>query len=109
MAYSESLAQRIRQALASQPQVEEKKMFGSLGFMVNGKLCVTAGPGRMMCRIDPELHEQAVSREGCQTVIMKGREYKGYVHVSEECLPHQEDLMYWVGLALDYNRKSTHS
>lgn len=76
MAYSERLAERIRKALADLP-VEEKKMFGSLAFMVCGKMCLTAGPERMMCRIDPNLHEIEVKKDGCQTVVMGGRKYKG--------------------------------
>jgi TfoX/Sxy family transcriptional regulator of competence genes len=105
MAYSEILANKIRQALAHLSAVEEKKMFGGIAFMVNGKMCLTAGPGRMMCRIDPNIHEEVVKRKGCRTVIMKGREYKGYVHVNEESLQTKADFNYWVALALDFNKK----
>ena len=104
MAYSEKLAERIRKALAHLPDVQEKKMFGSLAFMVNGKMCLTAGPGRMMCRIDPVLHEDAVEKEGCQTVIMRGREYKGYVYVSEDSLGTETEFNYWIELALKFNK-----
>jgi TfoX/Sxy family transcriptional regulator of competence genes len=101
MAYSEKLADRLRQALAGIPKVEEKKMFGGLAFMVNGKMCLTAGKDRIMCRIDPSLHV-----EGCTTVIMGGRKYKGYVHVNEANLKTKADLDHWVGLALDFNKKA---
>jgi len=60
MAYSEKLADKIRQALAHLPDVKEKKMFGKLVFMVEGKMCLTAGSDRMMCRIDPDIHEIAI-------------------------------------------------
>lgn len=106
MPYSETLADRIRKALADLP-VEEKKMFGSLAFMVNGKMCVTAGPERMMCRIDPELHEREVQKPGCHTVVMGGREYKGYIHISEENLKLKKDFDHWVRLALEFNKKLT--
>jgi TfoX/Sxy family transcriptional regulator of competence genes len=106
MAYSEILANKIRQALAHLPEVEEKKMFGGIAFMVDGKMCLTAGHDRMMCRIDPNIHEEAVKRKGCRTVIMKGREYKGYVHVNEESLHTKTDFNYWVTLALDFNKKA---
>ncbi|WP_373517373.1 TfoX/Sxy family protein [Pricia sp.] len=108
MAYSEKLAERIRKALAGLP-VEEKKMFGSLAFMVSGKMCLTAGPDRMMCRIDPALHEQEVERLGCQTVVMGGREYKGYIHINEENLEHKEDFDHWIHLALKFNKRLTAS
>ncbi|MFX1705918.1 TfoX/Sxy family protein [Chitinophaga sp. CC14] len=105
MAYSEKLADKIRQALAAVPHVEEKKMFGRIAFMVNGKMCLTAGPGQMMCRIDPAIHAEAVKKDGCRTVIMKGREYKGFVYVNEDHLRTKKDFNYWVTLALEFNKK----
>lgn len=106
MAYNETLADKIRQALADVPVVEEKKMFGGLAFMVDGKMCLTVDADRMMCRIDPNLHEEAVRKEGARTVIMKGREYQGYVYVNEDCLQTEADFNYWVALALDFNKKA---
>lgn len=79
-------------------------MFGSMAFMVNGKLCVTARAERLMCRIDPELHEALIKRQGCQTVVMKGRQYRGYVFVDALILRTNKALQYWLDLALDYNR-----
>lgn len=105
MAYSEKIADNLRQALAGVPNVEEKKMFGGLAFMVAGKMCLTAGSGRIMCRIDPKLHESVVEKEHCQTVVMKGRKYKGYVYVSEDMLNTAADFQYWVSLALDFSKK----
>jgi len=106
MAYNEFLTDRLRAALARIPRVVEKKMFGGITFMVNGKMCITAGEDRIMCRIDPAIHEKALERKGCRTVMMKGREYKGYVYVSEEEMRTEEDFDYWIGLALDYNKKA---
>ncbi|SIN67197.1 TfoX/Sxy family protein [Chitinophaga niabensis] len=104
MAYSEKLADRLRRALAGIGKVEEKKMFGGLAFMVNGKMCLTAGKDRIMCRIDPDHRE-----EGCETVIMGGRKYKGYVHVNENNLETKAALDHWVKLALDFNKKAAFS
>ena len=103
MAYSEVLAGRIRKVLEHVPNVEEKKMFGCLAFMVNDKMCLSAGPRRMMCRIDPELHDLEVQRKGCSTVIMRGREYKGYIYIEEENLKQEQDLKHYIDLALGFN------
>jgi TfoX/Sxy family transcriptional regulator of competence genes len=84
MAYNEKLADRIRVQLAGLPKVIEKKMFGGLAFMIDNKMCITVGADRIMCRINPAIHEEAIKRKGCRTVIMRGREYKGYVHVDED-------------------------
>ncbi len=104
MAYDEKLAGRIRKALAQLPEVKEKKMFGSLSFMVNDKMCLTAGANRIMCRIDPAMHEEVIKRNGCHTIKMRGREYKGYVHVDKDSIKTKKDFDYWVGLALDFNK-----
>ena len=102
MAYDEGLANQVRKALPGH-NVEEKHMFGGLCFMVNGKMCVTVGKDRLMCRINPDLHEAALAKDGVQTVVMRGREYKGYVYVPEESIQSQRDFEYWINLALEYN------
>ena len=107
MAYNEELVDKIRKALAHVPAVKEKKMYGSLAFMVDDKMCITAGANRIMCRIDPILHEETIKRKGCRTVIMRGREYKGYVHVDEDSISTQKDFDYWISLALEYNKKAS--
>ena len=104
MTHDNELLNRVRVALASVPDVQEKRMFGSTAFMVDGKLCITARAERLMCRIDPELHEALVKRKGCQTVVMKGRQYRGYVYVDALTLRTNKALQYWLDLALNYNR-----
>jgi TfoX/Sxy family transcriptional regulator of competence genes len=106
MTHNDDLMNRVRAALARVPRVEEKRMFGGTAFMVNGKMCVTVNQDRIMCRIDPALHDAALERTGCRTVIMKGRPYRGYVYVDAEALTTAGDLEYWVGLALEYNPKA---
>lgn len=105
MAYNEKLAQRIRTAFSDLPRVEEKKMFGGMAFMVNGKMCITVSKDRIMCRIAPELHDSIIKKKGCRTVEMGGREYKGYVYIDENIIKTKKDLDYWVELALDFNKR----
>ena len=85
---------------------EEKRMFGGITFMVRGKMCVSVGRDRIMCRIDPDLHDSLLEREGCRTVVMKGRQYRGFVYVDARALKTQRELENWIGLALDYNNKT---
>ncbi len=103
----EDLVSRVRAALAHIAGVEEKRMFGSLAFMVRGKLCVTARADRIMCRIDPRLHAAALARKGCRTVVMKGRQYPGYLFVDAESVTTKAALRHWIDLALDYNEVVT--
>ncbi len=109
MAYSEKIAAKIREALSHLPKVEEKKMFGGLAFMVDNKMCITVGVDRIMCRIDPDLHEEALKRKGCSKVIMGGREYKGYIYVNEKSIKTKNDFEYWIKLSLDFNKRAKSS
>ena len=98
------LVARVRGMLAGVRKVSERRMFGGTGFMVRGNLCVTARPSRIMCRIDPSSHETALKLKGCPTVVMKGRSYKGYVHVTASAVRTQTALRSWVTRALEFNR-----
>jgi TfoX-like protein len=85
-------------------------MFGGTTFMVDGKMCISVGHGRLMCRIDPAVHPQAMRRPGVRTVRMKGRVYRGFVYVREDVVASKRDLDRWVGMCLDFNprAKSSH-
>jgi TfoX/Sxy family transcriptional regulator of competence genes len=72
-----TLLRRVKTALAGVPRVDAKMMFGGTTFMVGGKMCVSVGRARIMCRIDPALHAAALERKGCRTVVMNGREFRG--------------------------------
>ena len=106
MAINEQLTAKVRNALTGITDVEEKKMFSGIAFMVHNKLCITVGNNRIMCRIDPSLHDELIQKPGCTTVVMKGKEYKGYVWVNETALETKKQLDYWVNLALEFNPKA---
>jgi len=97
------LADRIRLALAHISDVEEKKMFNGITFMVNGKMCVGVSKDRLMCRINPENHNQALAMRGVLPVEMKGRPYVGYIYVEPAALGTDEDLRFWIDQCLLFN------
>lgn len=109
MAPREVLTERVRAALAHMPGVTERRMFGGTTFMVNGKMCISAGHHHLMCRIDPELHATAIARRGVRTVRMTGRAYRGFVYVREEAVASRRDLHYWVRLCLAFNKRAKSS
>ncbi len=104
MAYNEKLTLRVREALAGVKNVEEKRMFRGVVFMVNGKMCITAGDDNYMFRIDPALHDEAIKKKGVSTVVMGGRNYKGYVRVKYDAVKSKKDFDYWINLALEFNK-----
>ena len=105
-AYSEELVRRARLLLAHLPNVEEKKMFSGISFMVDGKMCISVGKTGVMCRIDPSVHAEALKKKGSSTVVMQGREYKGWILVTEEGMKTKQDFEHWVQLALDFNGRA---
>ena len=107
MAYNEELADRTRELIAiTHKNVEEKKMFGGMCFMVNGKMCVGVEKDRIMVRFDPVREEEVFQKEGTQPMDFTGRVMKGYVFVDESALKTKQQLQYWVTLALDFNKKA---
>ena len=62
MAYSEKLANRIREKLVDLPNIVEKEMMGGLTFMVNDKMCIGIIKDEMMCRIAPEMQDTALEK-----------------------------------------------
>ena len=106
MAYNEELTNKIREKIAHIPNVEEKRMFRGVVFMVNGKMCITVGDDEIMFRIDPALQEEALKKNHTRPVIMKGREYNGYIYVQENGIKAKKDFDYWIELALDFNKKA---
>lgn len=106
MAYNQALAERIWQALEGYDDVEEKKMMGGVTFMVNGKMCVGIIKDELMCRIDPDIYEEALNRKGCREMDMMKKPMTGYVLVNEDGIGTAKGLQNWVNLALEYNKKA---
>ena len=105
MAYNQKLADMTREIISlTNKNVEEKKMFGGLCFMVNGKMCVGVEKDRIMIRLDPAKYDQALEKEGCQPMDFTGRVMKGFVFVDIDVLNTKRKLEYWIKLALEYNK-----
>lgn len=106
MAYNEKMVDRIRELLVDQKNVEEKKMFGGVCFMVNDKMCIGVNENEIMCRIDPELYESALEKKGAREMTFTGKPMKGYVFVDNEGSKSKKDLQMWVDMCLDFNSKA---
>jgi TfoX/Sxy family transcriptional regulator of competence genes len=109
MSTSEQMLDRIREALADQPDVEEKKMFNGICFMVNGKMCVCSGKGLMLCRIGEKQAKAVIEQHGVRQMVMRGKPMKDYVQVDESTLRTKKELEGWVRLALNFNKEAKSS
>ena len=108
MPFNETLANRVREIIADtgEERVIEKKMFGGLCFLVDEKICVGIKKDRMLARIDPELYDNALEKEGVIPMAPEGKGMKGYVYVMDEFLDTTQDLKYWIDLALEFNPRA---
>jgi TfoX/Sxy family transcriptional regulator of competence genes len=105
MAYDEDLANRIRELLAGEHGVTEKKMFGGLSFLVGGNMSVAAsGRGGLMVRVDPADSDALVSKPHCERMVMRGREMDGWLRVADEGLRTKRQLEPWVKRGVGYAR-----
>jgi TfoX/Sxy family transcriptional regulator of competence genes len=105
MPYSEKLADRIREIIVlTHKKVEEKRMFSGLCFMVNDKMCIGVHMDKIMVRLDPEVYDKVMEKEGCSPMDFTGKVMRGYVFVSDEVLKTKAQLNYWVQLALAFNK-----
>lgn len=103
MAYDEKLADRVREALADLPNIEEKKMFRGITFMVDDKMCVSVSGNELMLRLDPERTEQLAEENGTRPMVHGGKHMKGFIYISPERFNTKKDFDRWIKLALDFN------
>lgn len=105
MAYDEGLAERVRDLLAGQQVVSEKRMFGGLAFLVNGTMAVSvSGHGGLLLRCDPARSEEICAHPHVRRAVMRGREMHGWLRVGVEALRTDEQLQEWVALGVGYAR-----
>ena len=105
MSFNEKLADRTREIISlTHKNVEEKRMFGGLCFMVNDKMCIGVEKERLMVRIDPLKYDEVMEKEGCQPMDFTGKIMKGFVFVDIDAITTKKKLEYWVKLALEFNK-----
>jgi len=105
MAYDEKLAQRIRELVAGEAGVTEKKMFGGLAFLVGGNMAIAAsGQGGVLVRVDPAESDALVAKANAEVAVMRGREMRGWLRVDAEHLKTKRDLARWVDRGVAFAR-----
>jgi TfoX/Sxy family transcriptional regulator of competence genes len=103
MPYDEDLANRLRELLAGEESIAEKKMFGGLAFLVHGNMAVAAsGRGGLLVRIDPADTEACLARPHVALMEMGGRTMDGWITVSPEGLGTKRELSAWVRRGVAY-------
>lgn len=88
---------------------------GGLVFMVEDKMCIGIArdkktqEDRIMARIGEEAQMKNEKRRGCRPMEFTGRPMKDFVFIYPEGYDNEEDLEFWVDLALAFNPKAKKS
>jgi hypothetical protein len=105
MAYDADLADRIRELVASEPGVTEKKMFGGLAFLIGGNMAIAAsGQGGVLVRVDPHRSEALLASSHATKMVMRGRAMDGWLRVAPEHVKTKRQLSRWVGMGVAFAR-----
>lgn len=102
MAFSEVLAERICQALARKKNIEEKKMFGGISFLLNGNMLVGLWKESLVVRLGPEKDEEALKEPHVGKFNITGRSMKGWVLMAPEGVKDDDQLKDWIRLAVKF-------
>jgi hypothetical protein len=105
VAYDEDLANRIRELLADEDGVIEKKMFGGLAFLIGGNMSVSAsGQGGLLVHCDPAETEALLRKPHAEPFEMRGRAMDGWLRVAPEGVRTKRQLAPWVERGAAYAR-----
>jgi TfoX/Sxy family transcriptional regulator of competence genes len=107
MAFDENLAARIRVALARKKNIEEKKMFGGIGFLLNGNMLIGGWKNSLIVRVGPDGYEDALLEPHVKEFDITGRPMKGWVLVEPEGVEDDEKLKNWIQQAVKFVGKLT--
>ena len=103
VAYDEVLAERVREVLAGRAGVSEKRMFGGLAFLLEGRMAVAAGSGGgLLLRCDPADLEEHSTKDGVEPFVMRGKPMRGWLYVSPQAVTDDDALARWVEVGAGY-------
>ena len=102
MSYDEGLAQRIREQFEDRRDVEEKKMFGGLCFMVSNHMGCGIVGDTLMARVGPDHYEKCLNHEHASEMDFTGKAMKGMVYVAPQGIESDVELEYWLSLCTSF-------
>lgn len=104
MAFDESLAARIRDVLARRKNIEEKKMFGCVCFMLDGNALAGVWKDRLIARLGPDEGEAALVEPHVRAFDITGRPMRNWVAVEPEGVEDDDQLRAWIERATKFVR-----
>jgi TfoX/Sxy family transcriptional regulator of competence genes len=97
----QDLAASVRTALAGASAIREVKMFGGIGFMLNGNLVAAVSKRGLLVRVGKDHRGNALAQQGARPMVMRGRTMEGYIYVDPSALNDQA-VQKWLQLAVAF-------
>jgi TfoX/Sxy family transcriptional regulator of competence genes len=98
------LAASVRAALSmAGGSIREVKMFGGIGFMLNGNMVAAVSKRGLLLRVGRDGYAAALAREGARAVEMRGRQMQGYISLEPSVLT-DPGLKTWIAEASAFVR-----
>ena len=104
MPFDESLADRIRPMITRERGFSEKKMFGGIGFLLGGNMCVGVWKEFLIARVGPDDYEDCLAQRNVREFDITGRAMNGWVMVEPEGTDEDSELAKWVDRAITFVR-----
>jgi TfoX/Sxy family transcriptional regulator of competence genes len=102
MPYDESLGLRIQKILSNRPGLEQKKMFGGVGFILNGNMTCGVHKDFLIVRVGPQRYQAALDQPHAGMFDMTGRPMTGWVKVTSPGFDSDAVLTTWIELGWEY-------
>jgi TfoX/Sxy family transcriptional regulator of competence genes len=105
MVYDEDLADRIRELVAGESGVSERRMFGGLAFLIDGNMAISAsGQGGVLVHVDPADSDRLVATTTAEVAVMRSRPMRGWLRVASDDVRTKRQLVPWVRRGVDQAR-----
>jgi hypothetical protein len=104
MAYDEALGERIKSVLDEIAPYVEKKMFGGVGFMIQGNMACGVHKDMLIVRLDKDQYDEDIQLPVTKPFDITGREMRGWMLVSAMGVKKDADLKHWVETGVQFAR-----
>jgi TfoX/Sxy family transcriptional regulator of competence genes len=105
MGYNLDLEDRIDCLLCSLGQISKRKMFGGIGYLVNGNMCFGIHREALVLRLSPDQAEEFLRSEYVTPFDITGKPMKGWILVSPDLVENPEQLLDMLRLGFDFAKK----
>ena len=103
MPYNTELADRVRERIAKKGlELTEKKMFGGLSFLYQGKMMVGIIQDDLIGRICSPTYEEALGWNHCSEMKFTGKPMKEFITVSQEGLTTDTEIDRWIEYGIEH-------